>query len=81
MENVVQLTSDGHSMKPSWLNSLGNSLLARFECLESLSDIHISVSVFQDAARLTPDGHLDKPSRLSNLDVSYITLLRKVNFP
>lgn len=55
------------SDKPSWLNSLGNSVLRRFVRLGDLSDLNKSVLILEDAVQLTPDGHPNLPSRLNDL--------------
>jgi tetratricopeptide (TPR) repeat protein len=54
------------------LNSLGNSLLGRFERYGDLSDINKSVLICEDAVQLTSDGHPEKPSSLSNLGHSLL---------
>ncbi|KIJ45381.1 hypothetical protein M422DRAFT_166732 [Sphaerobolus stellatus SS14] len=72
-QEAVQLTPDGHPDKPSRLNNLGRSLLARFERLGDMTDLNQSVLKSQEAVQLTPDGHPDKPSRLNSLGCSLLT--------
>jgi hypothetical protein len=71
-EKVVQLTSDGHPDKPTWLYNLGQSFLHRFEKLGTVSDINKSVLMFKDAVKLTPDDHPRKPAWLTNLGISLV---------
>jgi hypothetical protein len=60
------------------LNSLGNSLLTRFERLGDLGDLNKSVLRGEDAVYLTPDGHPDKPSWLNNLGNSLLTRFERL---
>ena len=67
LEDAVQLTPDSHRDKPSRLNNLSSSLLARFDLLGDPVDIHKSISMRENALRLILPGHPDKPSWLNDL--------------
>jgi hypothetical protein len=71
-EEAVKLTPDGHPDKPGWFNSLGNSLLGRFEHLGDVADLNRSIQVKEEAVKLTPDGHPDKPGRFNTLGNSLV---------
>jgi hypothetical protein len=50
LEHAIQLTPDGHPDKPSLLNSLGHSLLCRFERLDNHEDLEAAISHFSSSA-------------------------------
>ena len=52
------------------LNSLGVSLMTRFERLGQLTDLEDAISSQRDAVDLTPPGHRRKPIYLNNLGIS-----------
>ncbi|KAJ6524356.1 TPR-like protein [Mycena capillaripes] len=70
LEDAIQLIPDSNSDKPLWLNSLGYSLLCRFQQLGNLIDINKSIMMHEDAIPLIPDDHPDKPLLLNNLSNS-----------
>ncbi|KAJ7441344.1 CHAT domain-containing protein [Mycena galericulata] len=78
LKAAVALTPDGHPNKPSWLNSLGSSLLSRFEGLGDLNDLTQSVVIKEAAVALTPAGHLEKPTRLNNLGTSLLRRFKQL---
>lgn len=62
--DAIDLTPHGHACKPARLDNLGTAFVARFECLEELSDIDEAIWRREDAANLTPGDYADKPGRL-----------------
>ncbi|KZV62798.1 hypothetical protein PENSPDRAFT_641751 [Peniophora sp. CONT] len=68
---AVELMSDGHPDKPSYLATLGISYIKRFQQARELSDIEQAVCAYRSAVELTPDGHPDMLSHLNFLGISY----------
>ncbi|KAI9567762.1 CHAT domain-containing protein [Boletus coccyginus] len=76
--DAVELTPHGHPHKPSHLNNLGNSFLARFKRFGQLSDLEDAISKQRDAVELTPHGHPHKPSLLNNLGSTFLTRFERL---
>ncbi|KAF8433051.1 hypothetical protein L210DRAFT_3763761 [Boletus edulis BED1] len=61
--------------KPVLLNSIGISLVARFERLGELSDLKDAISMLRNAVGFTPHGHPEKADRLRRVAtlISFMT--------
>ena len=75
---AVDLTSDGHSDKPVYLNNLSSSFFTRFERLGHLSDLEVALSRLREAVDLTPHGHPHKPHFLNNLGVFCLARFKRL---
>ncbi|TFK18238.1 hypothetical protein FA15DRAFT_603652, partial [Coprinopsis marcescibilis] len=71
LKRAVGCTSRSHANFSALLNSLGVTLLCRFERAGRPSDIEEAIIALQDAVLLTPPGHRDLPGRLANLGSSF----------
>ncbi|KAH0826198.1 hypothetical protein J3R83DRAFT_5633, partial [Lanmaoa asiatica] len=69
-KDAVDLIPRDHPDKPSYLNTLGNSFLARFEHLGELNDPEQAISKYRNVVDLASHYHSDKPNCLNNLDIS-----------
>ncbi|KAG8741110.1 hypothetical protein FRC10_003291 [Ceratobasidium sp. 414] len=68
---AVALVPEGHTERPSRLNSLGISYCVRFNNLPKPEHIDKAVEYQTLAISLTPAGHPNKPAFLNNLGTSY----------
>ncbi|KAH6902034.1 CHAT domain-containing protein, partial [Coprinopsis sp. MPI-PUGE-AT-0042] len=71
LHRVVQLTPEGHTDLPSFLNNLGILLHCRFEHTGDLADITEAISVQHRAVQLTPKGHGHLATFFKNLGRSF----------
>ncbi|KAG8722746.1 hypothetical protein FRC09_005760 [Ceratobasidium sp. 395] len=67
MWTVVELTPDGHVLKPNQLNSLGIFLRDRFQMSHDQADIDLAITCLFRAAKLTPPGRSEVPSQLREI--------------
>lgn len=72
---AVQLTQEGEPNRPTYLNELALSLMARFRCRRDVNDRNEGISILEVVDKVVPDGHPIKPAFLNNLADS----LREVN--
>ncbi|KAJ7609819.1 CHAT domain-containing protein [Roridomyces roridus] len=75
MEESVQLTSDGDSLKSARLSNLANCLLRRYQNYGALEDLDRCITLGRHAIKCSVDGDLDQAANLNNLgtalDVRY----------
>ena len=68
LEEVLQLTPDGHPNKPNRLAALGSATFARFrEDPSDLARLDDGISALHEGGRLVPAGHAERGRILSNL--------------
>jgi len=70
LQQVVQLTPDGHPGMSVRLNNLGAAFQIRLEYTGDVSDLTEAISIQHRAVQPTPNGHPDRPIRLHNLGMS-----------
>jgi len=73
LQQVVQLSPNGHPDVPGTLDNLGISFHARFACMGDLSDLSDAISAHQRAVQPTPEGHPEMPGVLNNLGNSFLS--------
>ena len=66
-QEAVDLTSEGHSDQPLFLNSLGNRLSTMFSLTSEKAYLDRAIEISEEAVDLTPQGHSYRPGRLNNL--------------
>ncbi|KAG8728759.1 hypothetical protein FRC12_021517 [Ceratobasidium sp. 428] len=70
---ALQTISDSHPDWVEYLRGLGVSHLSRFECINFLGDIDISIECLEAAVSLVSNRHLEKPGWLTDLGIAYQT--------
>ncbi|KAA1479402.1 TPR-like protein [Dentipellis sp. KUC8613] len=72
VEAAIDSLPHTQSTKPSFLASLGNAMLRRYERFGSAEDVDRAVTAHSKAAALLPDDHSEKPHYSSNLACSLL---------
>ncbi|KAG9089600.1 hypothetical protein FRC06_001467, partial [Ceratobasidium sp. 370] len=69
---AIQLTPEGDTRRPGYLNNLGLSWWRRFDRSGKLEDLEQAIEYQATAVQLIPEDHIDKPGCLNNIGNSWL---------
>ncbi|KAF9527661.1 CHAT domain-containing protein [Crepidotus variabilis] len=70
-KRTLHIISKDHAIYPRQLQSLGSTLMTRFQLLKDVNDINEAISLQQQSIELLPDHHPQSHQFLGNLGNSY----------
>ncbi|KAF5877804.1 putative tpr domain containing protein [Botrytis fragariae] len=68
-QEAVDLTPQGYSDRPEWLNNLGGCLFEKYSFTSEKANLDRAIEVTQEAVDLTPQSYSDRPKWLNNLGI------------